>query len=120
MSTNQLVPAWMLVSNVPVQDKSLAASFTTDAVTIEFEDNIGIQATWTGTPTGTFSVEVSLDPSNLGWQALTFTPAPTQPTGSTGTIYFPVNQTPAGFIRLVYTRVSGTGTINAKISAKSV
>lgn len=126
MSTNQLLPVWLTVGatqtapGTPIHATSMAASITSDAVLLEFEDNPDIQVVWTGTPTGTLAVQVSLDPTNLGWQTVTFSPAPDQPTGSSGSDYFSINQTGAAYIRLVYTRVSGTGTLSAKIAAKSV
>lgn len=126
MSTNQLTPVWMTVgatqsaAGVPINGTSMGASIASDAVLLEFEDNPDIQCTWTGTPTGTLAVQVSLDPTNLGWQTIPFSPTPDQPAGSSGSNYFSLNQTGAAYIRLIYTRVSGTGTLKAKIAAKSV
>ncbi len=120
MSTNQLTPTWLNVSSVPINGTSMAASITSDAVQFEFGDNVGIQATWTGTPTGTFDVQISLDPANLGWTSVTFSPSPTAPAGAAGSDYFEINQSAAGFVRLVYTRVSGTGALKAKIAIKAV
>lgn len=114
MSTNQLTPTYI------AQAVSLAADFVSVTVPLAFEDNVGIQAVWTGTPTGTLAVQISMDPTVLGWQTVTFSPSPTQPTGSAGSNWFSIQQTDAAFLRLTYTRVSGTGTLNAKIAAKSV
>ncbi len=126
MSTNQLLPVWMTVgatqtaAGTPINAMSMGASITSDAVRLQFEDNPDIQCAWTGTPTGTLAVQISLDPDNLGWQTVPFTPTPTQPSGSSGSDYFSLNQTSAAYIRLVYTRVSGSGNLSAKIAAKSV
>jgi hypothetical protein len=114
MSQNQLLPVYIL------QAISMGASFVSDAVKLEFEDNVGIQAVWTGTPTGVLTVEVSMDPDILGWQTIPFTPTPAAPSGSAGSDWFELNQSPAAFVRLKYVRTSGTGTINAKIALKSV
>ncbi len=114
MSTNQLTPVWLLHAI------SMGASIASNAVKLEFEDNIGIQVVWSGTPTGTFDVQVSMDPVNLGWQSVPFAPVPTAPAGAAGTNWFEINQSPAAYVRLVYTRVSGTGTVNAQIAIKSV
>lgn len=127
MSTNQLTPVWMTVGGTtiapgtPINGTSMGASITSDAVVLKFEDNPDIQVKWTGTPTGTFTVQISLDPTNLGWTAVPFTGA-TNPTGSASTepTYFSLNQTGTGYIRLLYTRVSGTGAMYAQIAAKSV
>ncbi len=120
MSTNQLSPTWMNVSSVPINGTSMGASITSDAVQFEFSDNVGIQATWTGTPTGTFDVQISLDPTNLGWTSVPFSPLPTAPAGAAGNNYFEINQSTGGFVRLLYTRVSGTGNLKAKIAIKAV
>lgn len=126
MSTNQLLPVFMTVgatstgAGTPINATSMGASITSDAVLLKFEDNPDIQCVWTGTPTGTLAVQISLDPDVLGWQTITFDPTPDQPSGSSGSDYFSINQTSAAYIRLVYTRVSGTGTLTAKIAAKSV
>lgn len=126
MSTNQLTATWLTIGatqtspGVPIRAYTLAASFASDPVLLEFEDNPDIQCVWTGTPTGTLAVQISLDPAILGWQTITFSPTPDQPAGSSGSDYFSLNQTAAAYIRLIYTRASGTGTITAKIAAKSV
>lgn len=126
MSTNQLTPVWMTVGatqtapGTTINGTSMGASITSDAVLLQWEDNPDIQVKWTGTPTGTLVVQVSLDPTNLGWQTVTFSPTPDQPAGTSGSDYFTLNQTAAAYVRLVYTRVSGTGNLYAKIAAKSV
>ncbi len=126
MSTNQLLPVWMTVGatqtapGTPIHAMSMGASITSDPVPLQFEDNPDIQCVWTGTPTGTMVVQVSLDPTNLGWETVSFSPTPDQPAGADGTNYFSLNQTGAAYIRLVYTRVSGTGSLSAKIAAKAV
>lgn len=114
MSTMQLLPIW-LVNNV-----SMTTSITSDSIPCQWKDNVGIQVVWTGTPTGTIDIQVSMDPDNLGWQSVPFDPTPDQPAGSSGSDWYEINQTPAGYVRLVYTASSGTGTMKAKISAKSV
>lgn len=126
MSTNQLLPVWMTVgatqtaAGTPINAMSMGASITSDAVPLQFEDNPDIQCKWTGTPTGTIAVQVSLDPVNLGWETVVYSPSPTQPAGSSGSNYLTLNQTGAAFIRLVYTRASGDGALYAKIAAKAV
>lgn len=126
MSTNQLLPVWMTVgatqtaAGIPINGTSMGASITSDAVLLDFVDNPDIQCKWTGTPTGTLAVQISLDPTNLGWVTVPYSPTPDQPAGSNGSDYFSLNQTAGTYIRLVYTRVSGTGALSAKIAAKSV
>lgn len=123
MSTNQLTPAWMTVSGVSLQaGHTMGADFVSDAVSIIWEDNPGIQFKWVGTPTGVLAIQTSMDPAALGWFTETFT-SPTQPAGSDGAYVYkgtPLTQTPMGYIRFTYTYTGGAGTLYAKIAAKSV
>lgn len=115
----QLLPIWLVGSDAA--GVSMATDITSASIQTQWKDNVGIHVTWTGTPTGTIAIQVSNDPDRLGWQTITFTnPTPDQPAGSSGNDFFEVNQTAAGYIRLIYTAGSGTGTMLAKISAKSV
>ncbi len=106
-------------------DMSLT-SLTSQVTNIQNTDNIAIQANFTGAPVGTFSVEVSVDHAqdsqgnvtNAGtWNALTLSATPVA-SGSSGSVYIDLNQLSAPYIRLVYTKGSGTGTLNAFITAK--
>jgi hypothetical protein len=72
-------------------------------------DNMGLEVTWTGTPTGTFSVMVSN--SGINFYALTFNPVLTQPAGSAGGYAIDLNQLPFKYLMLQYVNASGSGTI---------
>lgn len=108
---------------------NMASATITSAVTnIEFLDNIGLQLVFTGAPVGSFAVQVSAsyDQDSLGnvlnagtWTAITLTPAPIA-SGAGGDIYIDINQTSSPWIRVVYTKTSGTGTLNSFITAKAV
>lgn len=102
-----------------------AASLTSPVTNIQFLDNIGIQLSWTGSPVGTFTVQVSADynQDSLGnvlaaghWVTLTLPTSPTTASGSP--IYLDLNQLSAPWIRVVYTKTSGTGSLSAFITAK--
>ena len=102
------------------------ASITSAVTNIEYLDNIWIQLNFTGTPTGTFAVQVSGDYSqgtggtvlNAGnWTDLTLSTSPVA-SGAASTIFIDMNQISAPWIRVVYTKTSGTGTLNAFIGAK--
>lgn len=104
------------------------ATLTSAVTNIEYLDNIGIQLNWTGTPTGTFSVEISMDYSqdqlgnvtNAGnWIAVTLSPAITA-SGSADQAYIDLNQLSAPWIRTKYTKTSSTGTLNAFICGKMI
>lgn len=107
---------------------SMAATITSAAQNIITQDNVGLQLNWTGTPVGTFSVQVSNDHAEnpLGnvtvagnWTTLTLSASVTA-AGSADTAFIDINQSGAYFLRVVYTRTSGTGTLNCYLTAKGV
>ncbi len=111
-NSKNFLPVFSIVTNA-----SMATPVTSSSTDIRYLDNIGIEATFTGTPTGTFSVNVSVDQVN--WVPLTFSATPVA-SGTAGSVYMDVNQTSAPYIQLTYTPTSGTGTLNAKIVGKAV
>jgi len=79
-------------------------------------DRVGYQISWTGTPNGDFTVEVSNDGSI--WAPLTLSTAITA-SGSADNAFIDV-ETASKFVRLVYTASSSTGTLQAHITGKSI
>lgn len=107
---------------------SMAGNVTSAVTNIQMLDNIGVQLNFTGTPSGTFEVQVSADHAqdmfgnvtNAGnWIPLTLTPSPTA-SGAAGQIYIDIQETSAPWLRIVYTRTGGTGTLDGYITAKMV
>jgi hypothetical protein len=72
-------------------------------------DNIGLEITYTGTPTGTFSVMVSN--SGINFYALTFNPALTQPSGGAGGYAIDLSGFPFKYMMLQYVNSTGTGVL---------
>lgn len=106
----------------------MGANVTSAVTNIQFLDNIGVQFNFTGTPTGTFSVEISADyeqdtngnVTNAGnWVSLVLSPIPAA-AGAADSIYIDITQISAPWVRAKYTRTSGTGTLNGFITAKQV
>lgn len=105
----------------------MSQTSVTSAVTcIQFLDNIGLQLNFTGVPVGTFAVQVSADyaqdamgnVTNAGnWIAITL-PIPPAASGSPDKIGIDLNQIAFPWIRVVYTKTSGTGTLNGFITGK--
>ena len=87
-------------------------------VDISIYDNMGLEVTWTGTPTGTFSVMVSNSGSTF--YALTFNPTLAQPAGSAGGYAVNLNQLPFQYLMLEYTNSSGTGSLNVYGQTKAM
>lgn len=113
------------------------ASLTSSVTDIQFLDDIGIQFTWSGSPVGDFSIEISANYNQdyLGnvetvgnwvpltltyWNGLSFVTDTTVPTSVGSPIYIDLALLSAPFIRVIYTKTSGTGTLQATITAKMV
>ena len=107
-------------------DMSLS-SLTSSVTNIQFLDNLAIQLNFSGSPVGTFEVQVSIDyaqdnngnVTNSGnWVPVTLNPSPDTSQGSP--IFINMQQLAAPWIRVVYTKTSGSGTLNAYISGKMI
>lgn len=77
------------------------------------------QVIWTGTPTGSFVVEVSnADSDRSGatsnWVDISslITPTLTAPAGSAGSMYINLDNIGAKYVRIRYVATSGTGVLN--------
>ena len=106
----------------------MSGNVTSAVTNIQYVDNVGIELSWTGTPTGTFTVEVSVSYEqdsqgnviNAGsWNALTLNPTPTA-SGSAGSFYISLNQIEAPWVRVRYIRTSGTGVLTSYICTKEI
>jgi hypothetical protein len=95
--------------------QSMGADVTSLETDVGHLDNIVIDLRWTGTPTGTFLVEYTLDDAN--WEALDFGSS-VAAAGAAGDHQLFINQFPGKRIRTRYVRSSGTGTLNGWIMAK--
>ncbi len=92
------------------------ATITSLATNIKLIDNVCMELVWTGTPVGTFQLLGSVTGNNYFPIALT----PTAPAGSSGGTLVDLNQLSFPWIKLVYTKTSGTGTLNAWIGGKQL
>lgn len=99
-----------------VDATSMGASINCPSTNIMYVDRVGYQISYTGTPTGTFTVQVSND--NTTWQDLTLSAAVTA-SGAAGNDFIDC-ETAAKYIRLVYTRTSGTGSLFVALTTKSI
>lgn len=109
-----------------VTNGNMSAPITSAVTVIQNTSQIGYDISWTGTPTGTFSVQVSNTYSqypdgsvnNPGtWTSLTLS-SPTTAAGTSGSGFIDIDATSAYAIRLIYVPASGTGTLNATVSGK--
>lgn len=114
------VPGFVLVPAT-----TLGASFTSPAVDTRGWDNIDFEIVATGTPTGGFFVDCTLNqqqpPASTSptWVELTLSPAPAL-AGAGSNIIIELNQTGCSYLRLRYVRASGTGTATVYASEKQI
>lgn len=111
-----------------VNAQSMTSSLTSAPTNTQFLDNIMYQAQWSGTPTGTFAIQGSLDYSvgsggtllNAGtWDAIPMS-ATISAAGSADSGQFDLNQIPYPWLRLAYTASSGTGTLDVYVTGKAI
>jgi hypothetical protein len=100
-----------------VQAGDMSGNITSAATNIQYLDNVGVQFNWTGTPTGSFYVEVSLDKAN--WTALSLSPAPAA-SGAAGTWYCDLQELSSPWIRVRYAASSGSGTLDVYVGGKAI
>lgn len=111
-----------------ITNGNMAGNITSAVTVIQNLSMISYDVSWTGsTPVGVMSVQVSNTYSqnmdgtvkNAGnWSTLLLSPANPAVSGNTGNGAIDVMATGFYAIRLVYTRTSGTGTMNATINGK--
>lgn len=115
MGSKKVLPVYPLIINGAMTG---TATITSTPTNIQNLDNVGIQVSWTGTPTGTISVLCSVD--GVQYDSLTFTPTLAQPAGSAGSYLINLNQLPFPMVEVQYTNTSGTGVFNASIFGKDL
>ena len=86
--------------------------------TISSQHNIGLDIRFAGTMTGTLSVQCSND--GVTFTSLTFTPALSQPAGSSLNYLVDCNQVPFQYLQVVYTNSSGSGTLTSILTSKDL
>lgn len=123
MSQRPRIPPEQVITNGDMSQATVTSSVTI----VQSIPAIAYSFSWTGTPTGTFSVEVSNDYAlnadgrtvkNSGtWSSLPLG-GTVSVTADSGTGAIDVRETGFYAIRLVYTRSAGSGTLNAYVAGK--
>ncbi len=114
---------------IPATNIATDPTITSAVTAIAFMDNICIQFVWSGTsPVGALDIQGSAtyQQDELGnvikagtWTSITLSPTPAV-SGNTGSWLVDMNQLSFPYIRAVYTRGSGSGTLTATIAGKEV
>lgn len=123
------LPKYKIVSASDMSQATVISAITN----IEYMDNLGIQVNiLTGTASGTFDVQVSADHFEVNgvatvagtWNKLGTPYTATLTSGvfsdTTASLYFDLTQHSAPYMRLLWTKVSGTGTFDAFIVGKMI
>lgn len=97
---------------------SMSGNLTSDTINVQYLDNIGIQVSWTGSPTGTFQVRGTVD--GVNFIALTFDPVLEAATGSADSFLINLNQFPFKSYQVGYVAGSGTGTLDVWATEKGI
>lgn len=85
---------------------------------IKNTDIIGIQLVWTGTVTGTFTIQHS--PDGVSYDSIVLSPIITQPAGSAGHWSVVLQFDPFQWVQVKYVNASGSGTVDIIACAKDV
>jgi len=104
-----------LATYVSLSAGDMSGNLTSAVTDIRWLDNIVMYLAFTGTPTGTFAVEVS--PDQQAWFPLALVPAPIA-SGSAGGHRIELNQLSDPYIRAKYTATSGSGSLTVTIAGK--
>lgn len=98
---------------------SMSADIVGPTTTIDVVDQVCFQVAWTSTTAvGVISVQGSVD--GVTFYDITFNPTLAQPASNSGGYLINLGLIPFTFIRLKYTRTSGTGTFTATMSVKGL
>lgn len=98
-----------------VTNGNMASNITSLSTNIDEIVSYSIEAAFTGSAVGTIKLQGSNNPSLLGYTDITDSISEVDGTGS----YLINVELPAySYVQLVYTAVSGSGTLNAVINAK--
>jgi hypothetical protein len=98
---------------------NLATASTTSSVSEVLNlDNIGIVVNWAGSsPVGALTIQASND--QLTWVSLDFG-STIDISGDSGSHIIDIAQLPYAYLRAVYTKASGTGTLFASLACKQI
>lgn len=107
----------MRVANIPIfSSQSLGANATSSAQTLDQAFGFSVQAQWTGaSAAGTLKLQASLDGTN--WDDISG--ASTTIAGA-GNILWNVTDVMFPWVRVVFTRTSGTGSLSTRLFYRSI
>jgi hypothetical protein len=106
-----------LVTYTTLSAGDMSGNLTSAVTDVRWLDNLVFYITFTGTPTGTFAIQVS--PDQTTWYDLDLSPTPVA-SGSSGSHRISLHQLPDCYIRGTYTATSGSGSCKMLIAGKMI
>jgi len=100
-----------------IKNASMTSTVTGPTLDIQYEDSIGFQIVWTGTPSGTFDAQGSFD--GITWASITLSNVITA-SGSAGNGLIDMFGLSFPKLRLVYNPTGSTGTLNVIAGGKNL
>jgi len=107
---NTLTPIYIITNG------DMSGNITSNSTNVQFLDDVSVQIVITGSPTGEFFWDVSLD--NTNFVSIPMTPSASISAGSPNDIGIDYERTAFVYVRIRYVFGSGSGTCNAKLSAR--
>lgn len=92
---------------------SLGASYTSSVIDCSYYQAGSIILSWTGTPAGNFTVEISDDPDQASGSWILYTDSTQAAGGASGSKLYDFPSISFRYMRLKYTRSSSTGVLTA-------
>jgi hypothetical protein len=123
MGAKKIGGIWLIQNGAMVGTSTI----TSAAQNIDNLDNVGLEVTWSGTPTGMLTVLGSISAGLFGvpddlvnYYAFTFDPALPQPLGAPGGYLIDLNQVPFTSLEVSYTNTGGDGILNVFLFKKDL
>lgn len=131
-SSRALIKSLYLIGSItgPTEGRAkvsgtMAADIVSPVMTLDRIDQVAFDVKWTSSnAVGVISVQGSndplanTDPANAHWNDIVFSPALSQPNSTNGGYMVSMALIPFTYIRVKYTRTSGTGNLIVYASAK--
>ena len=108
---------WIIEPFILMTAGDMSGNLITKSTNVKRLDNFGIQLVWSGTPVGTFDIQASVDGKN--YVSLDFS-SPVAASGSSGSHLINLNQIPYAWVRVAYTKNSGSGSLDITIMGKDL
>jgi hypothetical protein len=103
------------VSTEVITNGNMVGDLISAAITLSPDRNMGFEFIWTGTPTGTLGLEITMAGSDGPYVPLDLSgavPPLTQPAGSSGVSTVDLVDQDVTFVKVTYAHVSGAGTLS--------